>query len=206
MPLEGGQPESIGIEGFPLQITPDGNQILFYRINDDEQQFYLQSLNTDADAEVVTLVPVGFRASYPKISPDGNWITYTSNETGEPSVFVRPFPNIEDGKWQIDTAEIIIPEWGVNDGDLYITRTEGESINVYRLAVNSRESFQYPEPKLNFEDISAYVIIGILDSQSYLAARVVSDVPLDRELPQRVSLVVVENWFEELRELSPRTR
>jgi len=74
------------------------------------------------------------------------------------------------------------------------------------LEVDTEESFQYPELQLNFEAISAYVIIGIFDSQSYLAARVVSDLSIGRELTQDVSLVVVENWFEELNQLSPRNQ
>jgi serine/threonine-protein kinase len=39
----------------------------------------------------------------PVFSPDGRWIAYTSDESGRPEVYVRPFPGL-GGKWQISTG------------------------------------------------------------------------------------------------------
>jgi eukaryotic-like serine/threonine-protein kinase len=39
----------------------------------------------------------------PMFSPDGRWISYFSNESGQFEVFVRPFP-CPGGKWQISTG------------------------------------------------------------------------------------------------------
>ena len=38
-----------------------------------------------------------------RISPDGHWVAYTSNESGRDEVYVRPFPG-PGGKWQISVA------------------------------------------------------------------------------------------------------
>ena len=40
----------------------------------------------------------------PKISPDGRWMAYTSNESGKDEVYVRPFPEVNKGKWQVSTS------------------------------------------------------------------------------------------------------
>ena len=38
------------------------------------------------------------------ISPDGRWLAYDSNNSGRFEVYVRPFPNVADGQWQVSTA------------------------------------------------------------------------------------------------------
>ena len=39
----------------------------------------------------------------PAFSPDGRWIAYSSQESGQPEVYVRPFPGGRPGMWQIST-------------------------------------------------------------------------------------------------------
>ena len=38
-----------------------------------------------------------------KFSPDGHWLSYTSEETGRPEIYVVPYPAL-NGKWQVSTA------------------------------------------------------------------------------------------------------
>ena len=38
------------------------------------------------------------------ISPDGRWLAYQSDETGESQVWVRPFPNVGTQRLQVSTA------------------------------------------------------------------------------------------------------
>ncbi|MEO7363214.1 MAG: hypothetical protein ABI120_22970 [Gemmatimonadaceae bacterium] len=42
-----------------------------------------------------------FDASAAALSPDSHWIAYVSNEQGANEVFVRPFPDVNSGKWQV---------------------------------------------------------------------------------------------------------
>ena len=46
----------------------------------------------------------------PRFSPDGQWIAYSSNESGRREVYVRPFPG-PGGKWQISTQGGVHPYW-----------------------------------------------------------------------------------------------
>lgn len=45
------------------------------------------------------------------LSPDGRWLAYESTETGRDEVYIRPFPNVTDGKWQVSTQGAINPRW-----------------------------------------------------------------------------------------------
>ena len=38
----------------------------------------------------------------PRFSPDGRWIAYQSDESGQLEVYIRPYPRSE-GKWQVST-------------------------------------------------------------------------------------------------------
>jgi Tol biopolymer transport system component len=38
-----------------------------------------------------------------EISPDGRWIAYDSDESGHSETYVRPFPAVDSGRWQISS-------------------------------------------------------------------------------------------------------
>ena len=54
-----------------------------------------------------------FNENHAVISPDGRWLAYTSDETGRPEVYVRTFPDPNQGKWQISTRGAIKHVGGV---------------------------------------------------------------------------------------------
>ena len=51
----------------------------------------------------------------PQISPDGRWMAYRSNESGKYEVYVRPFPEVNKGRWQVslavDRARLMVAGW-----------------------------------------------------------------------------------------------
>jgi eukaryotic-like serine/threonine-protein kinase len=60
-----------------------------------------------------------FRERTPALSAEGKWLAYTSDETGRFEVFVRPFPDVGSGKWQVSTAGGASPEWSQRGDELY---------------------------------------------------------------------------------------
>ena len=76
------------------------------------------------------------------ISPDGNWISYVSMETGQNQVYVRPFPNIDGGKWQASTDGGLNPIWNRTESELFFfngNRRQQWVVN-YEVAQFDRES------------------------------------------------------------------
>ena len=63
----------------------------------------------------------------PAFSPDGRWLAYTSNESGSPQVYVRPYPGgaAGGGKWQISTAPGEFPIWSPNGRELFYVNLDG---------------------------------------------------------------------------------
>ncbi len=54
--------------------------------------------------------PSEFDASAARVSPDGRWLAYTSNESGRNEVYVRPFPGA-GGRWAVSTDGGAEPVW-----------------------------------------------------------------------------------------------
>ena len=55
-------------------------------------------LRLDGGRGAEPLIATSFSESLPAVSPDGRWIAYQSNESGRSAIYVRPFPNIDDGQ------------------------------------------------------------------------------------------------------------
>ena len=60
-----------------------------------------------------------FQELSPAISPDGHWLAFTSNETGRSEVYVRPFPDVQAGKYQVSTAGGLTPRWSHGGKELF---------------------------------------------------------------------------------------
>ncbi|MEO5818817.1 MAG: protein kinase, partial [Gemmatimonadaceae bacterium] len=50
------------------------------------------------------IVATGYDEGGSALSPDSRWLAYVSNEQGENEVFVRPFPDVNGGRWQVSSG------------------------------------------------------------------------------------------------------
>ena len=60
-----------------------------------------------------------FNESLAALSPDGRWVAYQGNGPAQTAVFVRPFPNADDGRWQVSTDGGTDPRWAPDGGELF---------------------------------------------------------------------------------------
>jgi len=81
----------------------------------------------------------------PAFSPDGRWLAYSSNESGDYEVYVQAFPG-PGARWQISTSEGQHPKWSRNGKELFYCTKEGK-IMVVAYTV-SGDSFVAEKPQL----------------------------------------------------------
>jgi Tol biopolymer transport system component len=68
-----------------------------------------------------------FRDGQGRFSPDGRWIAYTSDESGNPEVYVRPFSpaasgdSASGGKWLVSNGGGANPNWRSDGKELFYT-------------------------------------------------------------------------------------
>ena len=64
----------------------------------------LKVLTLQGERRAEPLVQTAFNERNAEISPDGRWLAYHSNESGQDEIYVRPFPDANSGRWQISTG------------------------------------------------------------------------------------------------------
>ncbi len=134
------------------------------------------------------------------LSPDGQWIAYESNETGSDEIYVRPFPNSEDGKWQVSTGGGINPRWARDGDEIFYVNGDGE---MSVAEVSTSGGFRVGQRASLFDMDSRGIAYGsnypswdvTPDGQRFLVVQF-----LDVSDALSSQLIVVENFFEELKE------
>jgi serine/threonine-protein kinase len=189
----------------PTGFTPLGDSLL---IREDRggpsREIRVVSMDPsalkDGKASSQPLIHSSFRNESADVSPDGHWIAYSSNESGIPQVYVRPFPNVNDGRSQISTAGGAKPAWAHNghelfylDGDNWMWVVDVQTTPVFKPGM-SKKLFQGPwfiRQSVRTYDVSR-------DDQHFL---MIKDAPGDgRSAAASVSLEVWVNWAEELKQ------
>jgi Tol biopolymer transport system component len=85
----------------PLDWSPDG-RFLLYRSTDPKNRIDLWALDLVEEQQTVPIVQTSFDERDGQFSPDGKWIAYQSDESGQFEIYVQPFPG-PGSKSQIST-------------------------------------------------------------------------------------------------------
>ena len=87
-------------------------------------------LSLAGDRTVTQLVQTMFIERNGEISPDGRWLSYESNESGQFQIYVRPFPAVDQGRWQVSTGGGRQPLWARNGRELIYVTSDGTLMGV----------------------------------------------------------------------------
>jgi len=97
----------------------DGGRRLLYSVFKANPDWDLAEKSLEGK-EDRTFAGPGFQA-WPKLSPDGRFVAYISDESGKGEVYVRRYPEGE-GKWQVSTGGGDWPRWSAAGDHLYYVR------------------------------------------------------------------------------------
>ena len=76
-------------------------------------------LSIAGDRHAKVLLQTEFNEGSATVSPDGRWLAYDSNESGQFDIYVRPFRDVEGGRWQVSTGGGTEPLWGPKGDELF---------------------------------------------------------------------------------------
>jgi Tol biopolymer transport system component len=179
----------------PVSFCPDGTTLLF-----EESRPDIRSEINLLDLRPRRVTPFLKSKAYqesPQVSPDGRWIAYRSDESGRGEVYVRTFPG-PGGKWQVSSEGGVEPIWARNGRRLFYRSTDRQQVWV--VDVQTEGGFSPGKPRLLFKapGLGAFGLDISLDGRHFLMEK-------DQERkPQPVTeLILVQNWFEELKRLAP---
>ena len=186
-----------GSSGVPQAFSRDGTALVFGLRGD----LYMLPLEGDRTPRPLWESP--FRERAADLSPDGHWLAYESNQSGQYEVWVRPFPNVGDGEWPISSGFGRWPLWDPSGGDeLFFVGPQG----MMTVSVETEPTFSTDTPKLLF-DTEGYGTpentgdnrrIDIHpDGERFLMFKE-SSVLQDAPDP-----ILIQNWIDELQRLVP---
>jgi serine/threonine-protein kinase len=123
------------------QWSLDGRWLVYRNgTADDQRNVFARSTGTDT-ARI--LVSAGRFDEYaPMLSPDARWVAYVSIESGREEIYVRPFPNSSDARWQVSTEGGSAPVWSHSGKELFYITAAGR---MRAVAVEAGKEF-HPGP------------------------------------------------------------
>ena len=97
--------------------TPDGREIVFARQNKDTG-WDLYAATVDGNHTVRPLIVGPFDQHFARVSPDGKWLAYVSDESGQSEVFVQAMSD-PNSRAQIPSEGGVEPRWARSGGELF---------------------------------------------------------------------------------------
>ena len=193
----------------PHIASPDGTRLVF-REDAPKTGQDLMVLTLDKDRRAQPLVQTTFNELDADISPDGRWLAYQSDESGQNEIFVRPFPNVGGGRWQISTGGGLQPHWARNGQELFYLAPTGTLMSV---RIEHGPTFAAATPTKLFEGRGRYYLGGAAntgraydvspDGRRFLMIKTSGGTD---GTAAPASITVVLNWTEELKRLVPPKR
>jgi len=134
----------------------------------------------------------------PAISPDGHWVAYESNESGQSEVQVRPFPvGREGGNALVSTGGGTRPVWSPNGPDLFYRNQQGQIMATHYTI--SDDAFSPGKPQL----WSSTVVVQFDVAHDGKSVAAIIEPPASADKSSPAEAVFVLNFFDELRRRVP---
>jgi serine/threonine-protein kinase len=151
------------------------------------------------DTVATPLAATPFDETAIALSPDGKWLAYASDEAGRSEIFLRPFPDVGAGKFQVSTRGGQAPLWSRDGRELFYLSGAKEMMSM-RLSSDPSQPvgpttvlFQV-RPELLGSDPTYYTPWDVAADGRFLMARMTAASP-----GQETRVIVIEHFLEELR-------
>jgi serine/threonine-protein kinase len=108
----------------PTDVTPDGRTLIFTE-EAPETVADLMQLPLEGLHQPSVLLQTKFNERNGVVSPDGRWLAYQSDASGRYEIYVRPYPNVSSGQWEVSTAGGTRPLWARSGKELYFAAPDG---------------------------------------------------------------------------------
>jgi serine/threonine-protein kinase len=191
-----------------FSISPDGSRVIF---REGLPPYDLNVLRLGNKRTTEALIRTPFNEMNAEVSPDGRWLAYESNESGQQEIYVRPFPNVAGGRWQVSTEGGSRPLWARNGQELFYLAVAGDDAVLMSVRVQSETAWTATTPTRVFAGRFLFDEGGpgqlaqgrtydvAPDGRRFLMIKEGSD---DTSGPAN-TIVVVQNWLEELKRRVP---
>jgi serine/threonine-protein kinase len=177
-----------------------GRDLVFLECVSSQGSCDVSVLSMTEERQVKVLLQTEFNEGSVTLSPDGRWLAYDSDESGPREIIVRPFPNVEGGRWQVSAGGGMEPMWGPKGDELFYRNAT--SLMVVPVETGASPTFGKAATLFN---LGRYFTGGV--GRHYDIAprgdRFIVTAPIAQQGGTAGQIVVVQNWLEELKRLVP---
>jgi len=158
---------------------------------------------TLSDGRLQPLLHAAYVERNAAVSPDGRFVAYETNADGLFQIKVRPFPDVDSGQWTVSSQEGFQPAWALDGSALFYRAADG---GVMSVAVRPGPTWNAGTPTKLFDGRTFLRTTSTGLGRTYDVAKdgrflMVKEPSSDRA--SSIPMVVVQNWFEELKRLVP---
>jgi serine/threonine-protein kinase len=135
---------------YPGAIAPDGDSLVFLR-STEETSFDIRMLSLSDPAKMKTVLQTRAYEGGVRLSPDGRWMSYVSDETGRNEVYLTPFPG-PGARLQVSTEGGTQAVWNPGGNEIFYRIDE----KMMSVQLTEGSALKLTSPKMLFEARYAY--------------------------------------------------
>src|SRR5579864_1094286 len=170
----------------PMDVSRDGRYLFTVTLGITR----IWVLPLFGDRKPFSYLRTEFQENQPRLSPDGRWLAYRSNESKRNEIYVVSFPQ-PGGKWQSSTDGGRDPVWSRDGRELYYYSLDGKIMTV---DIKAGPQFQFGVPKTLFE---ARISTRNISFEVSKDGRFLLPVLVEQETSKPMTVVL--NWPEMLK-------
>jgi eukaryotic-like serine/threonine-protein kinase len=166
--------------------APDGRELIVSHDN-KETGADIYAVAVEGDHKLRPLVVAPFDQSEASVSPDGKWLAYVSDESGQPEVFVQAM-NDPNSRAQISSETGHVPRWARSGNELFFRAKDG----LMSVKFPPGTALNPGKPVKLFEDKRTWSGYDVAADGRFVVAVEADDKGAGSQLN------VILHWFEEL--------
>jgi eukaryotic-like serine/threonine-protein kinase len=160
----------------------------------------IHAMRVGDDSVLQPVVATAAQEFSPTLSPDGQWLAYGSDESGQTEVYVRPFPNTAAARFTVSRNGGTEPLWSPTGRELFYR--DGQN-NLVAVELVPGDAFRIASSRVLFST-RAYASDNRHRSYTVAPDGSFYFIRAPSLLMGSSYVVVVLNWFEELKRKVPR--
>jgi Tol biopolymer transport system component len=192
----------------PWSLSHDGKILAVVEFNLSSLGLDIGVLSMEGKREIKELLQEKYIELEPQISPDGRYMAYQSDESGKGEIYVRSFPDVNKGKWQVSSSGGNSPLWSPDGRELFYRSGDA----TMAVDVETQPTFKRGNPKTLFQGTYFSGTSGKMvttpwdihpNGKKFLMIKPAASTRAASAEGATRKINIVLNWFEELKARVP---
>lgn len=195
---------------YPRSFSPDGKFLATSEFSLTPPGADIGIMSMEGDRDMSFLLKGGLE---PRISPDGRYMAYQSDESGTDNIYAHPFPDVNEGKWQVSNNGGNSPLRSPDGWELFYRNGDA----TMAVEVETGPAFRHGNPGILSRGTYSSSVSAVKvtswdishDGKRFLMIKPPAASESESSTAEQAAaagqrkIVVVTNWFEELKERVP---